>query len=223
MIAKGFCSLSQTRAESAPRHTQTWRQEATTRVFGALLVLCLMVAAVEAWVSPAADLTLRYERAAVLQGEYWRLITAHCTHADTQHLIFNLLGTGLIAALFPRSYAAGEWAVILLVSALTIDAGFLLFEPSLEWYVGASGVLHGSLVAGAIAWFRSGQRSMAAVLGIVLVSKLAWEQWQGELPLVTGVPVIVDAHAYGALGGAGGALLTLVWRRRIRRDGCTSL
>ncbi len=209
--------------ESARRHTQAWRHEATTRVFGALFVLCLGVVAVEAWLLPTVGATLRYERAAVLQGEYWRLITAHGTHADTQHLIFNLLGTGLIAALFPRSYAAREWAIILLVSALSIDAGFLLLEPSLEWYLGASGVLHGALVAGAIAWFRSGQRSMAAVLGILLMTKLAWEQCHGALPLVTGVPVIVDAHAYGALGGAGGAFLTLVCRRRIRRDRRTSL
>ena len=39
-------------------------------------------------------------------------------------------------------------------------------------------------------------------LSVVLVGKLAWEQWQGALPLSGDMPVVVDAHLYGAIGGA---------------------
>jgi hypothetical protein len=87
-----------------------------------------------------------------------------------------------------------------------IDAGFVLFEPQLQWYVGLSGVLHGALAAGVVAWWRHETRPLALALTLVLVGKLAWEQWHGALPLSGDMPVIVDAHLYGAVGGFLGAL-----------------
>jgi hypothetical protein len=35
-----------------------------------------------------------------------------------------------------------------------------------------------------------------------VLGKLAWEQLHGALPLAGEMPVIVDAHLYGAIGGA---------------------
>jgi hypothetical protein len=78
----------------------------------------------------------------------------------------------------------------------------VLLEPQLEWYVGLSGVLHGALAAGAIGWWRHESRALALALTVVLVGKLAWEQWHGALPLSGDMPVVVDAHLYGAVGGA---------------------
>ena len=77
-----------------------------------------------------------------------------------------------------------------------------MLEPQLEWYVGLSGVLHGALAAGAIGWWRHESKPLALALTAVLVGKLAWEQWQGALPLSGDMPVVVDAHLYGAIGGA---------------------
>jgi rhomboid family GlyGly-CTERM serine protease len=152
---------------------------------------------------------LRYERAAVLQGEYWRLLTGHFVHGSAQHLLLNAVGLGLIAALFPREYSAPAWLLILASSIVTIDLGFVFLKPQLQWYVGLSGVLHGALAAGALGWWRHESRALALVLSAVLVGKLAWEQWHGALPLSGDMPVVVDAHLYGAIGGAlaGAALL----------------
>jgi len=153
---------------------------------------------------------LRYERAAVLHGEYWRLITGHFVHGSGQHLLLNAVGLGLIAALFPREYSLRGWLLILASSIATIDLGFVLLEPQLEWYVGLSGVLHGALAAGAVGWWKHESRPLALALTLVLVGKLSWEQWHGALPLSGDMPVVVDAHLYGALGGAlAGALLSL--------------
>lgn len=213
IIAKGFVRLSQTMTESGPRHTQTWRQEATSRVFGSLIAICLLLAAL-GWVWPAATDALRYQRDAVLQGQVWRLLTAHLVHGDGQHLALNMVGTVLIAALFPQTYRAGQWVVILLMSAGAIGIGFLAWNPGLHWYVGASGILHGALAAGVIAWWRAGQHGLATALAVVLAGKLAWEQWQGALPLTSGLAVIVDAHAYGVGGGILGSMAVLGWQRR---------
>ncbi|HEY5807470.1 MAG TPA: rhombosortase, partial [Povalibacter sp.] len=102
----------------------------------------------------AARLALRYERTAVFQGEVWRLITGHLVHGTLAHLLLNVAGAGLIAGLFPRDYTLRQWLIVLLASIAAIDAGFVLFEPQLQWYVGLSGVLHGLLAAGSVAWWR---------------------------------------------------------------------
>jgi rhomboid family GlyGly-CTERM serine protease len=152
---------------------------------------------------------LRYDRAAVLDaGEYWRLVTGHLVHASVTHLALNLAGLGLLAALFPRHYSWGGWLWIAAASTAAIDIGFVWNEPQLTWYVGLSGVLHGALAAGAIAWWRFESKALAMLLTLVLVGKLAWEQIHGALPLSGDMSVIVDAHLYGAIGGAiTGALL----------------
>jgi rhomboid family GlyGly-CTERM serine protease len=156
---------------------------------------------------------LRYERSGVLRGEYWRLVTGHLVHGTTQHLFLNVLGLGVIGALFPREFSLRAWLFIAVVSVAAIDLGFVLWEPQLEWYVGLSGVLHGLLAAGAIAWWRHESKGFAAALTVILVAKLAWEQWRGALPLSGDMPVVVDAHLYGAIGGALAAGALWAFRR----------
>jgi membrane associated rhomboid family serine protease len=85
---------------------------------------------------------------------------------------------------------------------MCIDTGFLLLMPHLQWYVGLSGVLHGLLTAGAVAWWRLEDRRLTLVLWLILLTKLTWEQWHGALPLSGDLNVIVNAHLYGAIGGA---------------------
>jgi rhomboid family GlyGly-CTERM serine protease len=141
MITKQAESLSEARSVSA--------------IGGGWLVGLLATVLVLLWLTGDAgrDL-LRYERMAVLQGQYWRLLTGHFVHGSGQHLLLNAVGLGLIAALFPREYPVRSWLLILASSIVTIDLGFVLLEPQLQWYVGLSGVLHGALAAGALGWWR---------------------------------------------------------------------
>ena len=184
---------------------------AVSSIQGAWLVGLLAAAVVLLWLTGETGRELlRYERTAVLQGQYWRLITGHLVHGSGQHLLLNAVGLGLIAALFPREYSLRGWLLILGSSVAVIDLGFVFLEPQLQWYVGLSGVLHGALAAGAISWWRHESKPLAAALTAVLVGKLVWEQWHGALPLSGDMPVVVDAHLYGAIGGAlAGALLAL--------------
>jgi rhomboid family GlyGly-CTERM serine protease len=158
---------------------------------------------------------LRYDRGAIAAGGWWRLLTAHIVHLDVHHLILNELGLVLMWSLFADDYDAVEWCAIVLAGALAISCGLWWLSPRVSWYVGASGVLHSVMAAGAAKHLveRSWDRWILIVgLGV----KLAWEQWgRAPAPLI-----VVDAHLYGAccgfLLGAALSLRMAIIRRRTR-------
>lgn len=147
----------------------------------------------------------RYERTAIAAGQWWRLASAHVVHLDAWHALLNAAGLALLWALFARTYRPLHWAggIVLMVAA--IDAGFWFFSPGLQWYVGASALLHGVFACGVVAMLRR-HEALGWVAAAALVIKVAWEQWQGPLPLTPG-PVVTDSHLYGAIGGVLAALL----------------
>jgi rhomboid family GlyGly-CTERM serine protease len=159
---------------------------------------------------------LRYDRTAVLAGEAWRLVTAHLVHHDLTHLAWNLAGLALVAWLFAAEFNTRQWLLILAASTAAIDVGFLVLLPQLEWYVGFSGVLHGAMAAGLLAWLTRTRDRLTWFVAAVFAAKLGWEHVAGPLPFTAvtlDLPVIYQAHSYGALGGL---LMTaaLEWRRR---------
>lgn len=201
--------------KSLPAATDPAAIKAITRRQAAwLLGLLCGVSVLFALGGEPVRLALRYERTAVMEGEYWRLVTGHLVHGTTAHLLLNMAGLGVLGALFFRDYSLRQWLTILVASVVAIDAGFVLFEPQLQWYVGLSGVLHGALAAGAVAWWRHESRLLALALTSILTVKLGWEQWQGALPLSGDMPVIVDAHLYGAVGGLVAGAAIWLWTQR---------
>ena len=182
----------------------------------------LTVAAVVALVTglwlagPDVTAALRYERTAVLDGQWWRLVTGHLVHADAAHLAWNLAGAALVWWLFGAEYGRLEWLVIVLASAAAIDIAFLGWMPGLDWYVGLSGVLHGCMAAGLAAWLARARDPLVLLVAILFAAKLVFEHWQGPLPFTAGtlaLPVIVEAHSYGAIGGLAAALAVRARRR----------
>src|SRR5271165_4677895 len=143
---------------------------------------------------------LRYDRAALAHHQWWRLLSAHLVHLNAWHALLDCAGLVLIWALFAREFSPRRWLAILLASALAIDAGLWFLAPAVGWYLGASGVLHGALAAGAVAWYRRAD-AMGAGLLVLLVAKLIYEQLHGTSVLGPGLPLVPEAHLYGALGG----------------------
>jgi rhomboid family GlyGly-CTERM serine protease len=173
---------------------------------GAVLLAILALLLALQLSGPGTLIALRYERGAIAAGEWWRLVTAHLVHLDLRHTLLNGLGLILMWALFVRDYRARQWFLILVTSAATIDAGMWFFDRGVNWYVGASGVLHGMMAAGVLAAVRRHEPT-GFVLGAFLIGKLVYEQTTGALPLAgPAVPVVVDAHLYGVIGGAVAAL-----------------
>jgi rhomboid family GlyGly-CTERM serine protease len=179
------------------------------------LAFALFCALATAFGDDATEL-LRYDRVALADGEYWRLLSGHFVHLGYPHLLLNLLGLLLVWLLVGRLYSTPQWLLVALASVLAIDAGFWFLDTDMRWYVGLSGMLHGLLLAGAV----SGYRSLPAeslVIAAVVIAKLAYEQIVGPLPgseALAGGSVIVNSHSYGAIGGA---LSAFIIRHSVRR------
>ena len=163
------------------------------------------VAAVAALLQALAPDGLRYEREAILDGQLWRLVTGNLLHLGWTHLALNLAGLLIIGLSFPGAGADRPWRLLadLLLLSLAVGLGLLRGSPDVAWYVGLSGALHGLLVlAAAGEWHRSPRFALTVLIALAL--KLAWEQWTdaGATAALIGGKVVVDAHLYGALGGA---------------------
>ena len=154
----------------------------------------------------AARDALSYQRTALAEGQWWRLLTAHFVHLDLEHAALNAMGLVLMWALFARDYPPLRWLAIYLGTALTVSAGLWWFSPEVAWYVGASGALHGVMTAGTVAHLRRGDLD-GWILAIFIVVKLGYEQYAGALPFAGSPDTVVDAHLYGAIGGVVLALL----------------
>jgi rhomboid family GlyGly-CTERM serine protease len=173
------------------------------RLFGlALLAGCAMLL-LPVLAGDAGREALRYDRTALAAGQWWRLLTAHFVHLDFDHAALNSLGLVLMWALFARDYRPLHWLAILIGSIAAIDAGLWLRDSTVSWYVGSSGALHGIMAAGTLAHLR--RRDLDGwILAAFVVVKLAYEQSAGALPFTDShAGVVVDAHLFGTVGGAG--------------------
>lgn len=155
---------------------------------------------------------LRWERAGIAEGEFYRLVSGHFVHLGAGHALLNVFGLGLVWMLVGGAFATARWIAALVFVIAAIDLGFWYLLPALDWYVGLSGVLHGLLVAGLIGSVRE-RPVESIVLGTIIVGKLGWEMLVGPMPgsaEAAGGAVIVEAHFYGALGGlVSGVLLSI--------------
>lgn len=147
---------------------------------------------------------LHYRRGDILDGEIWRLLTAHLIHLNTRHLLMNLAGLWLIwLLLYPRAWSRTLCRYELPLLFAGTSLGLLLFSPEVGWYRGLSGALHGLLVLALLRQWRSQPRFNSLLLALLCL-KIAWEQLYGAVPgseaWISG-RVIVDSHLYGAILG----------------------
>lgn len=191
------------------------RQQASEWIIPAFFVL---IGIMFAFAGDTGRDWLRYDRVWIGQGEIWRLISGHFVHLSWPHLALNSAGLLLVWYLVGATHALRSWLAIIACSLATIDLAFWFLNPNLYWYVGLSGLLHGMLAAGITSRLPS-MDVETAILLLLLIAKVGWEQFAGPVPgsvLTSGGPVVVDAHLYGALGGVLGALIARIRVKKSR-------
>ena len=181
------------------------------------VVIAIVAAVFELGGKPVREL-LAFDRNGIAAGEAWRLLSGHFVHLGISHLSLNLVGLALVWYLVGRHFTTVRWLIVTILSIVAMDAGFWWLNPELDWYVGLSGLLHGLLAAGLVVAARERDRE-GLVIALFVIGKLAWEQWGGPLPgseATAGGAVIVDAHLYGAIGGALAGIVAGFTGRRVR-------
>ncbi len=164
------------------------------------IVMAIVIVATQSGGQAVLEL-LRWDRMALEEFELWRVWTGHLVHASWPHVGLNVLGLALVAWLFPEPVSTAWHLVRFLWLGFAASALMWFGVPDLDWYVGLSGVLHGSFVFGLWWLFREGDR-LAFLLLVLLAGKLTLEHFFGPVTSdedLVGVPVLTQAHSYGAL------------------------
>ena len=106
---------------------------------------CLAVALVALLAAcwPDGLMRLRYDRFGLMDGEMWRVVTAHLVHLNRLHVFLNLLGLLLICELQWGALPLRHGIGLLGFSGMAISASLWWLHPELVWYAGLSGALHG--------------------------------------------------------------------------------
>jgi membrane associated rhomboid family serine protease len=137
-------------------------------------------------------------RAAIHDGELWRLVTSGFLHAGVFHLLFNMYALYILGQLLEPAVGRLRFGVIYFVSLLAGSFGALLLQPT-GLTVGASGAVFGLMGSAFVVMRHREIDVMASGLGIWLFLNLAITF------TVSGISI------GGHLGGlAGGVLATLI-------------
>jgi rhomboid family GlyGly-CTERM serine protease len=148
-------------------------------------------------------------------AEPWRAWSAVAWHLSTMHLVVNLAGLALVAALgaFAALPARAVWAWL---AAWPLTQIGLLLEPSLRHYGGLSGVLPAGAAVVATQLVLDGGRNGgrqrwlgAALLAGMCLKVLSEAPWGPALRHPPGWDIAVAplAHATGLLAGIGCTLI----------------
>jgi rhomboid family GlyGly-CTERM serine protease len=174
------------------------------------LAAALALASVVAFGGAAPD-ALEWQPARAWH-EPWRAWTAALVHYSAFHLVVNLVGTALVAALGWYARVPRSTTVAWLVAWPLTQFG-LLARPDLLHYAGLSGVLHAgtACVGWQLAMHARGQRRAIGVLVLAgLAVKVASESPWGEAlrtPAGWDIATAPFAHASGLVAGLTAAIV----------------
>jgi len=155
-----------------------------------LLTWVVAASAAAACVAPEGFAALSFQRAEILDGEWWRLLTCHLTHGSWQHFLWDTGAFILLGGQAERRFGRG-YPLLLAASSAIVGLGLLLTLPELAWYCGLSGIdaaLFCALLAadGREAW-RERDRTVLALNAMWLLGlagKIGYEYWTGSMLFV---------------------------------------
>jgi membrane associated rhomboid family serine protease len=146
-------------------------------------------------------------RAAIHDGEVWRLVTAGFLHYTFFHILFNMYALYILGTLLEPVIGRLRFAIIYGVSLLAGSFGALLLSPN-GLTVGASGAVFGLMGSAFFVLRHRGVDPMRSGLGVWIFLNLA---------ITFAVPHIsVGGHIGGLVGGALATLIMIELPERVR-------
>lgn len=164
----------------------------------------LLLFALPALVAAGAPELFVYDRAAILRGEWWRLVTGHWVHFSVSHAGWNLVAL-TATTMWLEGLRPGWTARFVALAAPAIGVGLLALTPTMATYGGLSGLAVGMVALVALVQLVTATHRRARVWWLaalaLIVGKLLWESVAGT-PLFSRVEVgayrvSVAAHVLG--------------------------
>jgi rhomboid family GlyGly-CTERM serine protease len=148
---------------------------------------------------PALVAPLQYDRAAIADGEIWRLLSGHWVHSSFDHFFWDVLAFGCLGAACELR-GRRQFLVCVVVSAIAISLTIWLALPEMSVYRGLSGIdsalfglLFVELLRDGIRARKPDQVAFAVVCFLAFALKISYE-------LIAGRNVFVEAAGFGWVG-----------------------
>jgi rhomboid family GlyGly-CTERM serine protease len=188
--------------------------------------LLLVGSAVAVYLIPGASALLIFDRAAIGDGEWWRVVTGSWVHLSISHLAYDGVAV-LIAGWLLERYGAPLRSIVM-ASAIAVGLAVLFGLPEIARYGGLSGIAYALVAYLALSGLaeRGAWRWLCATTLLVLVAKLAYELSTGRFLLVpTGDEIVAVplAHAVGMTVAGVAFSITRTGRRAFRRHASSSM
>ncbi|MAZ65745.1 MAG: rhombosortase [Kangiellaceae bacterium] len=150
-----------------------------------------------------------------LPKEAWRYLSANLVHTNWPHYLMNCCALLLLYDFF-QGYDKPK-AFVLAFILISLGNTFLLsLFPSIHWYVGMSGTLHGIIIWGTLIYLYPKAPKTASALLSVTLAKVGYEAWsdgQSISSTLIDARVVYEAHFTGILCGFFVAFIYYLMRR----------
>lgn len=139
-----------------------------------------------------------FDRTAILDGQFWRLVTCHLTHLDPQHALVNAVGCGLVLTILrdSMSWKAITACAVILASAISLAAVLVWVRID---FAGSSGILYG-LATMVVFALRKRSPWLAGLIAVVLVAGIIAGIAGYSRPWAA--DVAIHTHVVGVAAGA---------------------
>lgn len=169
---------------------------------------------------------LQFDRQSILAGQVWRLVTGNLVHWSAEHFLLDI-GAFLVVGVLYERLLNRSYPWILLMAALAVGCGVLLFRPDMQTYRGLSGVDSGQFAAAlgieALLATRDRRRWIwVAPAAALFLAKIVYESTTGVLFFGTeslgdlGQPIPL-AHLAGTAAAGAWFFRSLLQNRRAER------
>ena len=142
-----------------------------------------------------------FDRAAVSEGEWWRLLTAHFTHSSFSHALWDVLAFSGVTYYLSK-YSIKQMIVSVFMGIAAVDILLLSALSSLDYYCGLSGILFSPLLLICYHFLKANSVFVGVMPLFVVCVKILWEIYsQNTLFVDTAWQAYPEAHLAGLMAG----------------------
>ena len=160
------------------------------------LTVTLVLSALVVYCFSSLSHGLIFDRILVLEGQWWRVPTSLLVHYSASHLFWNMAAFFVLGTILEQENRRAFIWLLILVSA---GNGLFLFNPDIEFFAGASGLV--MAIAGYCCIVKMANKESRFLWGLlfaVLAAKIGYEMISGEELFASGnFHVLPEAHLLG--------------------------